>query len=637
MLEGDVRPIPILKSEISKGLAKFTMHIERVQVEEGFLDGLDVHFVPGLNVVIGARGTGKTSLIELIRFCLDIRGFGAETAKRSMDHALSVLGTGQVTVTLAENGRQVTVTRTANDKAPRSTGPYTSPIVFSQTEIETVGLQPSGRLGLIDSFLGDMRRTGAEEAEAVSEARSLTKEVDSLRRELEDYERHLAEIPSIDQQLEQLAPSEQQLAKSSKDVAAKKGSLDELSKSIASTAVALTSTERFSQFTARWRATIAAAVQATPPDEVWATRTEDNPLPALQERAAKAAAYIQHALTEVNAIESETRSAAAKLDKQKVTFEEQARQLRKEIESLQEGAGSIARQGQQLRERKAQLESLRTVAQERRHRINQLLSQRNAALDRLESVRESRFGARATAADQLNHVLGPKIRIVVTRFGQYDEYASAIAEVLRGSGLRYGELAPALAKSVSPRELMEAADASDVTLVSEAVGITKDRALRAISQLKEADLGALATVNVEDVVSFQLLDGTDYKDISQLSTGQRCTVILPLVLRHTERLLIVDQPEDHIDNAFIADTLIRSIVARDPSGQIIFSTHNANIPVLGNADRVVQLGSDGRRGFALVSADLNSPAAVHAITSVMEGGIEAFGRRASFYSRRKGK
>ena len=43
------------------------MNIKRVQIEEGFLDGLDVAFALGLNAIIGERGTGKTSLIELIR------------------------------------------------------------------------------------------------------------------------------------------------------------------------------------------------------------------------------------------------------------------------------------------------------------------------------------------------------------------------------------------------------------------------------------------------------------------------------------------------------------------------------------------------------------------------------------------
>ena len=68
------------------------MLIERVQIEEGFLDGLDVSFKRGLNVVIGERGTGKTSLIELIRFCLMAEGYTPESAKRSRDHALSILG-----------------------------------------------------------------------------------------------------------------------------------------------------------------------------------------------------------------------------------------------------------------------------------------------------------------------------------------------------------------------------------------------------------------------------------------------------------------------------------------------------------------------------------------------------------------
>ena len=45
------------------------MYIQRVQVDEGFLDGLDITFTSGLNAIIGSRGTGKTSLIELIRFC----------------------------------------------------------------------------------------------------------------------------------------------------------------------------------------------------------------------------------------------------------------------------------------------------------------------------------------------------------------------------------------------------------------------------------------------------------------------------------------------------------------------------------------------------------------------------------------
>ena len=199
--------------------------------------------------------------------------------------------------------------------------------------------------------------------------------------------------------------------------------------------------------------------------------------------------------------------------------------------------------------------------------------------------------------------------------------------------MRYNELSSAVAANVSPRELLEATDANDFDLIADAAGITKDRAVRALSHLREADLGVLATVPVDDTVTFELLDGASYKSIGLLSTGQRCTVVLPLVLRHTDRVLIVDQPEDHIDNAFIADTLILSILRRTPRSQIIFSTHNANIPVLGDADRVIQLASDGRRGFPILESTLADPPVVDAITAVMEGGAEAFQKRVEFYSR----
>jgi hypothetical protein len=244
--------------------------------------------------------------------------------------------------------------------------------------------------------------------------------------------------------------------------------------------------------------------------------------------------------------------------------------------------------------------------------------------------------ARASVAKDLNRDLGPRIRIEIERAGQFGTFAAAIADVLRGSGLKYSDLSLTLAQGVSPRELLESAETNNYEAISAATGITKDRTARVLAQLREADVGLLATSLVEDEVSLQLLDGQDYKDISDLSTGQRCTVVLPIVLRHTNRMLIVDQPEDHIDNAFIVDTLIKALLARSSESQIIFSTHNANIPVLGNADRVAQLGSDGRRGFVKVAAPLDNLNIVSAITTVMEGGADAFRRRAIFYKRLEG-
>lgn len=605
------------------------MIIERIQIEEGFLNGFDVWPRPGLNVVIGARGTGKTTLIELIRFCLGVEGYTPETTKRSREHALSVLGSGQVTLTLLEDGRRITVSRSASDTAPRSTGPFLAPIVLSQTEIETVGLQSGGRLRLLDGFIGEQRSTLSTEAEAVAAVRSLTSEANTIRADIDQLDQQLAEMPSILEQINQVAPQEHQLAALSADTSAKSAQLAVLSNTIALKGVAVEAIQRFGNDVARWRSSIGGSGEMS--YEGWPANAGGDPLGELRTRVGRAHEHLRYALQELSVVEVETTRLGSQVAAEKMGFEDQARNLRKEIEALQTGAGEIVRRGQVLRERKAHLESLMAVRQLRITSFDAVIARRNQALDALEAVRSARFEARREAAARLNHVLGPRIHINVMRGGQSEAFASALTEALRGSGLRYNDLVASLASRISPRELLEAVDNSDFDLIATRGSLSLDRAAKVAVALKDADLGGIATVPVDDYVTFSLMDGPDYKDIAELSTGQRCTVILPLVLRHMERLLIVDQPEDHIDNAFIAETLIKSILARPANGQLLFSTHNANIPVLGSADFVVQLGSDGRRGFPIAYGALADAPVVNAITSVMEGGADAFRRRATFY------
>ena len=401
---------------------------------------------------------------------------------------------------------------------------------------------------------------------------------------------------------------------------------------IAASSVGVGALERFQEAVSRWQSFLSTAVSRAPSVEPWPAGAGPDPLTKARAALRQGQEHLDKAVHELDQISLEVQTHLQTSLDHKLKIEDGARQLRRDIEALQEGAGAIIRQGQQLRERKARLESLKTVLAERRKELQALIAKRGSVLDRLDKMREKRFSARNQVATKLAETLGPRIRVKAFRAGQFDKFAAAIADVLRGSGLRYNELSPMLAKSLSPRELLEAADSNDINLIAEATGITRDRATRALVQLRNSDLGTLATIAVEDTVSLQLLDGATYKGIGELSTGQRCTVVLPLVLRHTDRILIVDQPEDHIDNAFIADTLILSLLARDPESQVIFSTHNANIPVLGNADRIVQLGSDGRRGFPILVSDLNDTRAVEAITTVMEGGAEVFKRRATFYN-----
>src|SRR5690606_1219857 len=105
-----------------------------------FLNGFSLDLKMGLNVLIGARGTGKTSVIELIRYALGSKNYTEESKKKSLEHARAVLGDGEICVTMSDLIDEITVKRSVTDNQPFSSGEYIAPIVLSQTEIENIGL-----------------------------------------------------------------------------------------------------------------------------------------------------------------------------------------------------------------------------------------------------------------------------------------------------------------------------------------------------------------------------------------------------------------------------------------------------------------------------------------------------------------
>lgn len=607
------------------------MYIQRVQIEEGFLDGLDVKFTPGLNAIIGARGTGKTSLIEIIRFCLDVNSTTAETTRRSKDHALSVLGSGQVTITLTDGENTILVSRTANDPAPRSTAKFRKPVIFSQTEIETVGLEATGRLKLIDGFVKNKPDTEAQERELITECKNLTRQIEESRREIEELELIQKALPALREELKLIIPAEENVSKASENLKQKTHLLSVQNNTISSAGVMVENISRIKNGVANWSNEVKKVIDNAPINSISLEHGAALILNPVLEKINTVRTNLISELGKVLNIYSELEAMLSNFSTNKISMEDQARQLRQEIESIQSGSGSILRRGQELRESIAKLESISTFLAPKKASLHKLISTRSEALDKLDEIREERFFARSYAADSLNKIVAPNIKVSVFRNGQSKVFAAAVLEALRGSGLRYGDAVEAIANNISPRALLEAVDNFDTSLIEDAANITSDRASRLLSHLKSCDLGEICTINIEDDASLQLLDGTDYKDISELSTGQRCTVVLPLILSHMNRMLIVDQPEDHIDNAFIAETLIKVILSRGEQGQTIFSTHNPNIPVLGDADLVLHLGSDGRRGFRLSSGPLDEVSIVNAISTVMEGGAKAFSQRARFY------
>ncbi len=99
------------------------------------------------------------------------------------------------------------------------------------------------------------------------------------------------------------------------------------------------------------------------------------------------------------------------------------------------------------------------------------------------------------------------------------------------------------------------------------------------------------TQRTKDVVDFELFrrvsgDRAGSLSDGRLSDGQRNTILLSLLLADGDAPIIVDQPEDELDSAFIYSELVPIVRERKTARQIIFVTHNANVPVNADADLV---------------------------------------------------
>lgn len=605
------------------------MHIARLQVEEGFLDGLDLRFARGLNVLIGARGTGKTSIIELLRFALGVDNIVRSASVASHEHVSAILGTGRVIVTLGNGAEEIVVVRSLTDSSAQAVSDKEKPMILSQTEIENLGVLPDGRLRLLDGFVANENRT-LEDRELVA-IRSYSKDISVHQRELEELEADISRLPALHQELNRLMGQEAGMVAASAEAAAKNAALQKETVLIGRLAVAHDDISRLNQRNAKRTESLDGLINQWGEDDQSLKSSET--LSELFQLSADALESILHAKIQLEKVVAKTESIRQKIEINRVAVEQRTRSYRQEIEKLSEGSGKISAQGVELRKQIARVTSLLPLANKRTVLIDDLRKKRSNALDTLEHLRDMYFQRRADAASYLTERLQPRIRVKVERSGQSEHYAAVIANALRGSGVRYNELSRELAVSVSPRELAEWAETMNVELLSSAVSMPSERAYKCLSAIKQAGIEALLTFDVQDQADFYLWDQSVHKPISSLSMGQRCTVVLPIILERQGRVLILDQPEDHIDNAFIAETLIRGIVDRAETDQVIISTHNANIPVLGNAALVVQLGSDGKRGYVAVSAGLDDPRAVEAITGIMEGGRQAFAHRANFYAR----
>ncbi len=121
--------------------------------------------------------------------------------------------------------------------------------------------------------------------------------------------------------------------------------------------------------------------------------------------------------------------------------------------------------------------------------------------------------------------------------------------------------------------------------------------------------------------------GDNWTSITQGSQGQRSAALLAFLLAFGNEPLVLDQPEDDLDNHLIYDLIVRQIRENKLRRQLIIVTHNSNIVVNGDAEVVHALEFKQGQCRVVESGALQDSSIREEVCQIMEGGREAFSRR----------
>ena len=639
-----------LNSDIAE---KYYSRIESLKITGGYLDEVQIEFSEHLNAIIGGRGTGKSTLLECIRFCLQLKPIGKNAQKQHeeiIDENLGGKSKARVEMVIRSsrmNGNRFTIARRYGESAsvkdehgnisaftPADLLPEIE--IYGQNEIYEIAQDKESQRRLLTRFLATEQQGGEFHIqEIIAKLAENRKKLLEAQEQVAAIEDEVTRLPKLEEQLGQfktlgleeklkivpLLETEKRLQK--RAIEEESQNLDKAFQSVRdclpdtvflsdSTIAYLPHTKSFQK--------LRVALDGLRTDA-------ETLLNQWQVKYTAAQAAIGLITGEINGLLQQEESALEKTFKELPAFEG------KTGKEIGIGFQNLLREIERIRPKQ-------TLIQNRRNVLNELNRQRQAILDELSSLRANRSAQFARTLKSLNKRLAGKLKLSV----KPEAERLPVIQFLAGCRLENvaeGRLAWIReAEDFSPVKLAEyirrGSDAIQAASVIDGWNVTPTIA-NALARLNTEQILQLEELELPDLITIELntahQGNENFRPLDKLSTGQQCTAILHLLLLQNLDPLLMDQPEDNLDNAFIADRIVAELRSAKIGRQFIFATHNANIPVFGDAEWIGVLEvQDNQAQMPLESQGAIDVTQVRdKAANILEGGRAAFNQRKAKY------
>lgn len=616
--------------------------IKWLSVVGGFLDGVKIDFSSGLNCIIGGRGTGKTTVLELIRYVLNEMPDDADARSRIESLVDRNLDFGRAEIGITTSGGMSYIVSRSRDEEPvvmtenrQSTdlilqsGSLFKADIYSQNEVESIADRADSQLELINSFeQAAIHELTTQAARIAIEVAGLSKDVGQSQAKIAALREETNELKNVEEQLKGMTVSGTGNAEAINTAHTQKAMRDREKRAV----------QRVTDRVGTYGQSLKAMLGVLELESRSAITKEflegpnkatfSNTAKSLQTASKQVDGHINQALEALTAcwtqIQEQSKSLTAAHGAQEMTF-------RDFIEKQQAVLGEASKRTTLEKRRNDLLAKLQEMQAEEAI-LEKLQNQRKGLLDRLAELRDSRFSKRDEVCVRLSKSLASSdIRVSIKQDGNKKLYRDQLNELLKGGRVQESSK-DKIISALFPSELVQIVRNRDVTALIDKAELAVPVAEKIISILAPHEgLHDLETVELVDEPRIELNDGGKWKGSRDLSTGQKCTAILPILLMESEKPLLIDQPEDNLDNRYVSDKVVRTISAVKKNRQLIFVTHNPNIPVLGDAERVFVFDSNGT--VARVTKHGSVDDCKDDIVNLLEGGREAFNLRAERYKK----
>ncbi len=216
---------------------------------------------------------------------------------------------------------------------------------------------------------------------------------------------------------------------------------------------------------------------------------------------------------------------------------------------------------------------------------------------------------------------GTKLSIEISYKDRKDKLLTKIHELCKGTGIRSSSFDSIIAGYADFIDMWK-------NNFSKLADILNENQVLEFKKRFSQNIYDVLTYKVENRLTIKF-EGKPLKDHS---LGQRASALILFLLTQKENdILIIDQPEDDLDNQTIYQDVIHEIKKLKGEMQFIFATHNANIPVLGDSEMLIACEYIDGKEIKLEKGSIDCPPIQKKIINIMEGGKEAFNIRRNIY------